>query len=152
MYRHQAPPWLKPFVSSKYLHVSVQITMALPGHPQTYLPIYHTFSILCLVIYLDNHSIAAGQAFRIQSCCCHCGCCNFEDICFGLKYYISFTWKGIGQSTDAMLKPTSTEIFVFIYLRLEFHFNQCFHYSLRMPSKQESQTISALLWAIINMR
>ena len=87
LYRHQASPWLKPFVSSKYLYVSVQIIMALPGHPQTYLPIYHIFIILCLVIYLYNHSIAAGQAFRIQSCCCHCGCCKCEDICFGLNIF-----------------------------------------------------------------
>ena len=121
LYKHQAPPWLKPFVSSKYLYVSVQIIMVLPGHPQTYLPIYHIFITLCLVIYLYNHSIAAGQAFRIQSCCCHCGCCKCEDICFGLNIFYFIYMK-----TDWAEHRC--------YVEALFHRDICFHlFTVRVP-------------------
>ena len=121
LYRHQAPPWLKPFVSSKCLYVNVQIIMALPGHPQTYLPIYHIFIILCLVIYLYNHSIAAGQAFRIQSCCCHCGCCKCEDICFGLNiFYVIYMKRDWAEHR--------------CYVEALFHRDICFHlFTVRVP-------------------
>ena len=66
------------------LYTCMSVCLALPGHPQFFLSISRQFMILCLVIYLYNHFIAAGQAFRIQNCCCHYERCKCEDICFHL--------------------------------------------------------------------